>query len=107
MLRSDRGSGNIGVDYDVGLRLPTSCTATGKTLLATQCDEVVHRLLGDQSFKRRIENSHQSVDALVADLGVIRVRGYSIDDEETSLGMCCIGVAPESPNRLAGRALHG
>jgi DNA-binding IclR family transcriptional regulator len=77
----------------IGRRLPASVTATGKAALATlDRDEVVRRFEGVElpTLTRR---SLPTVDALLADLDVVRQRGYSMDDEETIEGVVCFGVA--------------
>ena len=77
----------------IGRRLPASVTATGKAALATlDRDEVTRRFEGVElpTLTRR---SLPSVEALLADLDVVRQRGYSMDDEETVEGVVCFGVA--------------
>ena len=90
-----KGSSPIGVDYDVGLRLSASCTATGKALLASMTDDAVRSIYDGRPLPVYTPQSLQSVEALLEDLREIRERGYSVDDEETSPGMRCIGAAVE------------
>jgi DNA-binding IclR family transcriptional regulator len=84
----------------IGRRLPASVTATGKAALASlDPDEVVRRFEGVElpTLTRR---SLPTLDALLADLDVVRQRGYSMDDEETVEGVACFGVA--IPGRQPG-----
>jgi IclR family transcriptional regulator, blcABC operon repressor len=77
----------------IGRRLPASVTATGKAALATlDRDDVARRFEGVElpTLTRR---SLPSLDALLADLEIVRQRGYSMDDEETVEGVVCFGVA--------------
>ncbi len=77
----------------IGRRLPASVTATGKAALATlDADEVARRFEGVvlPTLTRR---SLPTLEALLADLDVVRQRGYSMDDEETVEGVVCFGVA--------------
>jgi DNA-binding IclR family transcriptional regulator len=77
----------------IGRRLPASVTATGKAALALlERDEVARRFDGVQlpTLTRR---SLPNLEALFADLDVVRGRGYSMDDEETVEGVVCFGVA--------------
>lgn len=77
----------------IGRRLPASVTATGKAALSTlDRDEVAQRFEGVElpTLTRR---SLPNLDALLADLDVVRQRGYSMDDEETVEGVVCFGVA--------------
>lgn len=84
----------------IGRRLPASVTATGKAALASlDRDEVARRFEGVElpTLTRR---SLSTIDALFADLEVVRQRGYSMDDEETIEGVVCFGVAV--PGRQPG-----
>ena len=77
----------------IGRRLPASVTATGKAALAAlDPAEVEDRLRGVElpSLTRR---SLRTLEALLADLAVVRQRGYSMDDEETVEGVVCFGIA--------------
>ena len=77
----------------IGRRLPASVTATGKAALASlDRDDVARRFEGVQlpTLTRR---SLATVGALLADLDVVRRRGYAMDDEETVEGVVCFGVA--------------
>lgn len=84
----------------IGRRLPASVTATGKAALSSlDVDEVARRFEGVElpTLTRR---SLPTVEALLADLDVVRRRGYSMDDEETVEGVVCFGVA--IPGRQPG-----
>ena len=84
----------------IGRRLPASVTATGKAALSSlDVDEVARRFEGIElpTLTRR---SLPTVEALLADLDVVRRRGYSMDDEETVEGVVCFGVA--IPGRQPG-----
>jgi DNA-binding IclR family transcriptional regulator len=78
----------------IGRRLPASCTATGKAALASLDDrELGRRLEGVTSLPMLTPRSHTSVESLLADLAVVRERGYAMDDEETVEGVVCFGVS--------------
>jgi len=77
----------------IGRRLPATVTATGKAALASLADDDLDARLADvDSLPTFTPNSIASVDALRADLEVVRERGYSMDDEETVEGVVCFGV---------------
>lgn len=79
---------------EIGQRLPASCTALGKAALAALDEkEVRRRLKGLTRLPVLTPNSHRTVDRLLSDLATVRKRGYSIDNEETALGVVCYGVA--------------
>lgn len=84
----------------IGRRLPGSVTATGKAALASlDPDEVARRFEGVE-LPQLTRRSLPNLDALLADLEVVRGRGYAMDDEETVEGVVCFGVA--IPGRSPG-----
>jgi DNA-binding IclR family transcriptional regulator len=77
----------------IGRRLPATVTATGKAALASLDEaELERRLAGVVELPTLTPNSLDSVDALRADLAIVRRRGYAMDDEETVEGVVCYGV---------------
>lgn len=84
----------------IGRRLPASVTATGKAALATfDPDEVARRFEG-RELPQLTRRSIPNLETLLADLEIVRVRGYALDDEETVEGVVCFGVA--IPGRSPG-----
>lgn len=98
------GTQPIAVNYRIGLRLPAHCTATGKAILSTLPEEEVVALFGSGPLPKRTERSLGSVQELLQDLAATRLRGYSLDDEETVEGMCCVGAAVRARDLRAGLA---
>jgi IclR family transcriptional regulator, blcABC operon repressor len=90
---------------NIGDRFPATCTATGKAMLATLDPAVLNdRLRGVSSLPALTAKSLTSVPALLADLEKVRARGWSIDDEETTIGITCLAVPvgqPGAPARFA------
>jgi DNA-binding IclR family transcriptional regulator len=77
----------------IGRRLPATVTATGKAALASLPDDELDRRLADVTVLPRFTaNSLGTVEALRAELDVVRRRGYAMDDEETVEGAVCFGV---------------
>lgn len=75
---------------DLGSRLPAHCCALGKALLASLDDDTVCRLLPerlvpltDRGLTRR--------DTLLDELARVRQGGVSVDNEEVSAGLYCLG----------------
>jgi len=87
------GTQPIAVNYRIGLRLPAHCTATGKAILSALPEERVRQLFGSGALPRPTRHSVGSVEELLRELEATRRRGYSVDDEETVEGMCCVGAA--------------
>lgn len=92
------GGQAIGLTYRIGMRLPVSCTATGKSLISTLEDNAVRALFRGRPLPRLTARSCRTVKALLADLDAVRRLGYAIDDEETHVGMSCIGVPIHDPD---------
>jgi IclR family transcriptional regulator, blcABC operon repressor len=77
----------------IGRRLPATVTATGKAALASLDEaDLARRLDGITVLPTLTVNSLGTVEALLADLAVVRARGYAMDDEETVEGVVCYGV---------------
>jgi DNA-binding IclR family transcriptional regulator len=88
------GTQPIRLASDVGRRMPAVVTALGKAMLASLPEEELKaRLAGIDRLPVITEHSHRTVDALTNDLLETRTRGYSIDDEQNTLGVTCYGVA--------------
>lgn len=79
---------------EIGRRLPAVVTSLGKAMLAALPeDELDARLDLVTEMPRPTRRSHRSIDDLRRDLDRIRQRGFSIDDEQNTIGVSCFGVA--------------
>jgi DNA-binding IclR family transcriptional regulator len=88
------GKSPLGVAYEVGLRLPAHCTASGLAMLSTLAEAELDELYGDLAeLERLTPRSVSSPGELRERLVVVREHGYAVDNEETALGMVCIGAA--------------
>ena len=97
------GSIPVGISYEIGMRLPANCTASGKALLSALSDDEVRRLYaGRKELPRLTDRSITALPKLLAELATIRSEGCSIDDEETVKGMICF--ATPVPGRLRREA---
>ncbi|MCX4792199.1 IclR family transcriptional regulator [Streptomyces sp. NBC_01221] len=75
----------------VGRRIPAHAGALGKALLAERPDDQLP--LPDGPLAAFTESTHTDRAALLADLAIVRERGYSIDREETVTGIAGFGFA--------------
>jgi DNA-binding IclR family transcriptional regulator len=75
----------------VGRRLPAHATSLGKAILAERPDADVEKLVPADA--PRLTEHTLDRPGLLADLAVVRERGYAVDDEEGTLGLRCFGVA--------------
>lgn len=82
----------VGIASKIGSRGAPHTTGLGKALLAAGPDAVLEAYLeyavGDGALVRVADPA-----AVRADVARTRERGYSIDDEEDSIGVRCLGVA--------------
>jgi DNA-binding IclR family transcriptional regulator len=96
----------LGVSYEIGMRLPAHCTASGLAILADLTDaEVEARYAGreDPDLPTLTARSVASVPQLLQRLQRVRELGYAVDDEETAVGMLCVGaVVHDTTSRAAG-----
>ena len=77
-------------EQPVGSRIPVHCSSMGKSLLAFEAPNGPESL--DQlSFEKITENSIGSVEELQAEIEEVRAKGYSTDNEESILGVSCLG----------------
>jgi DNA-binding IclR family transcriptional regulator len=95
------GSLPVGISYQIGMRLPVSCTATGKALISSLGDTEIRQLFHGKRLPRLTAKSCRSVSALLEEMRGIRRQGYATDNEETRDGMCCIGVPIGDPGEPA------
>lgn len=99
------GQQPVRLTSQIGRRLPATSTATGKAALAALDDaELDRRLDGLTNLPTSTPKSHRTVRDLRRDLGEVRQRGYSLDDEETVEGVVCYGIA--IPGRRPGEGPH-
>jgi DNA-binding IclR family transcriptional regulator len=75
----------------VGKRMGIHCTGVGKALISDWSPEDIDRLI-NHGLPRYNENTIVSARKLKAELTNVRRLGYSIDDEEETIGSRCIGV---------------
>lgn len=82
----------VGVSSTIGTRALPHLTALGKAILAMSAQDVIDSYIG---FATRLPDTAARVDAtwLSEELARTRDAGFSIDDEEDSLGVRCIGSA--------------
>ncbi len=90
--------------FPPGTRSPLHASGIGKALLAHMRSFELRQLMREMQLSRFTPMTLSEPQALLDDLALIRARGYSLDNEERSLGMRCIA-APVFD--LAGEAAAG
>lgn len=87
---------------EVGRRAHTHATGVGKAILAQLDDAAVRGIVERAGMPTPTEMSIGTIEELLADLGRIRERGYSIDDGEQEIGVRCFAMAvPDAPTPTA------
>jgi IclR family acetate operon transcriptional repressor len=87
---------------EVGRRAHTHATGVGKAILAQLDDDTVRGIVTRAGMPTPTAKSIGDVEELLADLKLIRERGYSIDEEEQELGVRCFAMAvPNAPTPTA------
>ena len=92
-----------------GRRGPIHASGIGKAILSTRPDGDIERLLSPRPLACFTEKTRDSLSKLMADLATIRTRGWSIDDEEHTLGMRCLAapIFNEYGEAIAGISISG
>jgi len=85
------GPGTVKFASYLGQREWPHCTSAGKALLAALPPEQAIALAAETGMPARTGRTITDPDALLRDLELSAVRGYTIDDEEDSEGVFCVG----------------
>ena len=75
----------------IGKRIPVSCSALGKCLVADLDAERLEALALTLSYQKFTPQTRLTPGAFVADVNLARNRGWALDDEEHEPGIRCIG----------------
>lgn len=87
---------------EVGRRTHMHDTGVGKAILAGLESEQVRHIVTTAGMPTPTEYSIGTIEHLEAELGRIRDRGYSIDEQEQELGVRCFAMSiPDAPAPLA------
>ncbi|WP_433304201.1 IclR family transcriptional regulator [Actinoplanes sp. CA-030573] len=68
-------------------------SSLGKAILAHLPDSQVRDLLRRHPPVHRTEHTRMNAEEILADLAAVRRQGYALDDEESEVGLKCVGVA--------------
>lgn len=87
------GPGTIRIASYLGLQELPHATGVGKAILATLTPDEVREIVAKNGLPLRTPNTLSDIDTLLIEMGRIADRGYSVDDEEDTLGVLCIGAS--------------
>jgi DNA-binding IclR family transcriptional regulator len=76
----------------VGERDGWFVSSLGKSILAHLPEDQVLDLLAAHPPRRLTEHTFVTKEAILADLADVRARGFALDDEESEIGLKCVGV---------------
>jgi IclR family acetate operon transcriptional repressor len=82
---------------DVGSRAPAHSTALGKAILATLNEDQMNEVLGPPPYRALTPKTHTDRSSLLNEVELTRRRGYALDNEESALGLKCLGIAVVAP----------
>ncbi|AOO85019.1 IclR family transcriptional regulator [Bosea vaviloviae] len=98
VLKTVRGSQPIQFTVEPGHRLPAHAAAMGKALLAIKSDTEIRSLFAT-SLDPVTKQTLISVDDLLHEIAMSRLRGYAISNQELFDGVKAISVAFEDPHK--------
>jgi IclR family transcriptional regulator, acetate operon repressor len=87
------GPGSIRFHMPLGLREAPHRSAAGKAILAALDEGRVRAIAQETGLMRLTPHTITDVDTLLADLALVRSRGFAVDDEEDTAGVLCVGAA--------------
>lgn len=94
---------------NIGRRNPAYCTGVGKAILAHLTDQEIDAYFERTPLRSFTKKTIVEPAELRKRLKEVRARGYSVDDEEISEGLCCVGapVRDFSGKVIAGISVAG
>jgi len=92
-----------------GRRGPIHASGIGKAIMSTWLDSRIGTVLSGRPLQHFTDRTRDTLPALLADIAEIRLRGWSIDDEEHTLGMRCVAapIFDEYGEAVAGISISG
>ncbi len=88
----------VGVASRVGSRGWAHTSGMGKALLAGQSDAMIDAYIAETGLPAMTEQSITTPDAFRDEIALIRRQGFSMDNEEDSIGVRCLGTTlPSTP----------
>ncbi|MCA1439240.1 IclR family transcriptional regulator [Ensifer sp. IC4062] len=92
-----------------GRRGPVHASGIGKAILSTWSDKEIGQLMSGRTLAHFTEKTRDTLPGLLRDIREIRLRGWSIDDEEHTLGMRCVAapIFNEYGETIAGISISG
>jgi len=92
-----------------GKRGPIHASGIGKAILSTWSDKEIGQLLSGKKLQSFTDRTRNTLPSLLRDIQEIRRRGWSLDDEEHTVGMRCVAapIFNEYGETIAGISISG
>ena len=93
----------------IGGTMTAYASATGKCVLAFSATEQLEKFLENVNFIELTEHTITDKAEFLAQLNAIKRNGYALDDEESTIGLYCVGVPilDMSGNPIAAMSISG
>ena len=100
---------HLKLDQPIGSTAKAYQTAMGKAILAYLPDEERAQLFSKHGISPSTSKSLKTVSAIEKDLQRIRERGYSVDNEESVIGVRCVGapIFDHNSKVIVGMSISG
>ena len=92
----------VNLDLTVGSRLPVYCTAMGKAMLAFIAKEEAKRIIGKIRFEKHTPYTITNKKEFLKELELTRRRGFSINNQELTLGLKTYAIPIFSDGEVEG-----
>ena len=89
---------------EVGRQVDLHSTGVGKALLGQLTDGRAREIVRRVGLHHQTEHTLVTEEALLADLALVRSRGYALDEQEQEAGVRCVAV-PLGPEPMSWRAV--
>ncbi len=89
-----------------GSRLPAYCTSLGRVMLAALPEPQVLDLLTSRPLQARTAHTLHKVEAVMAELALVRTQGYAAVDQEVEQGLRSVAVPVKNARGIVVAALN-
>lgn len=100
------GRQTVTVDVVLGMRRPAYCTASGRAILATMPDEAVLDILNRSNRIAYTPHTKTGIPEIMDDIRLIRSRGYSLTQQESTIGDVSVAAPVRRPDGNSTAAIN-
>lgn len=83
---------SLQIQSSIGDTLPLYCTSLGKSILSILPENEMREIIKNISFEKTTHKTISNSKKLIEQINEIKLKGYSIDDEEFEEGLVCVSV---------------